>query len=583
MQAVFQLKSSGIVDSFAQLHSRIFHQGIHQTSHFLPWHREFLLRFERELQRIDPTVSIPYWNSSVDNKVDDPLWSDAFLGQFDTQWNLHRMLGVGGLPTPKQVEANQELGTYDEFWPDLEQNIHNPPHSWVGGVMSGFTSPGDPAFYLHHSWIDLLWVRWQRGHPEAPFVSSGPGFGLTDPMREFSGRTPADVLDHRALGYRYDEFEGPWNDPIADVAPNPGSADLNSGIAAVSATPGLAEAFWIGQGRNAGVLFTNARNANGTWNNPIANVAPNPGSADPNGGIAAVSTAPGLVDVFWIRSDGIIFTNARNPDGTWNNPIADVAPNPGSVEPNGGIAAVSTRPGLVEVFWIRSDGIVFTNARNANGTWNNPIANVAPNPGSADPNGGIAAVSTAPGLVDVFWIGQGENAGIVFTNARNPDGTWNNPIADVAPNLGSADPNGGIAAVSTRPGLVDVFWVGQGENAGVVFTNARNPDGTWNDPIADVAPNPGSADPNGGIAAVSTVSGLVDVFWARHDGKLFTNARNPDGTWNNPIADVAPIPGSADPNGGIAAVSTAPGLVDVFWIGQGQNTGIVFTNARNPS
>jgi len=50
----------------------------------------------------------------------------------------------------------------------------------------------------------MLWVRWQIAHPQAPFVSSGPGTGLSDPLMQWPNRTPAMVLDHHALGYTYD-------------------------------------------------------------------------------------------------------------------------------------------------------------------------------------------------------------------------------------------------------------------------------------------------------------------------------------------------------------------------------------------
>jgi Common central domain of tyrosinase len=132
--------------------------------------------------------------------------NNNFLGQFNSAWGLNRSLGAGGrpLPTQQQVEDNQRRDNYGTFWPELEHPIHNWPHSWVGGVMASAASPGDPVFYLHHCWIDLLWARWQHSHPDAPFVSSQAGAGLNDPLTEWPDRTPADVLDHHALGYRYD-------------------------------------------------------------------------------------------------------------------------------------------------------------------------------------------------------------------------------------------------------------------------------------------------------------------------------------------------------------------------------------------
>ena len=58
---------------------------------------------------------------------------------------------------------------------------------------------------------------------------------------------------------------------------------------------------------------------------------PVPGSHPSSSGFA-VSPAPGIVEVFWVRPDGMVFTNARDPNingGNWNNPIP-IAANPGS-------------------------------------------------------------------------------------------------------------------------------------------------------------------------------------------------------------------------------------------------------------
>jgi tyrosinase len=202
--ALKHVKSNGTVGEFADLHEVHFDHGLHGGSHFLPWHREMLRRFERALQQHHPDVTIPYWDSTVDDSPSDPLWDNSFLGQFDSAWDLNRALGSDVLPTLQQVQANQGRTTYGSFWPQLENVIHNPPHRWVGGVMSGRASPGDPVFYLHHCWIDLLWAQWQVAHPDAPFEASGPGQDLDDPLAVWLDRTPANVLNHHRLCYRYD-------------------------------------------------------------------------------------------------------------------------------------------------------------------------------------------------------------------------------------------------------------------------------------------------------------------------------------------------------------------------------------------
>jgi tyrosinase len=232
VQALHHVKPTGVVDQFAQIHGTHFFHGIHVSSHFLPWHREMLLRFESALQQFHSDVTIPYWDSTVDRSPSDPLWDNGFLGQFNSAWSLNRALGAGGrpLPTQQQVEVNQGRDNYNAFWRELENPIHNMPHNWVAGVMATTTSPGDPIFYLHHCWIDMLWARWQREHPAAPFVASGAGVGLNDPLMEWADRTPADVLDHRALGYTYDtEPTLPTGPPAQGDDMQPGEV-LNPGL-----------------------------------------------------------------------------------------------------------------------------------------------------------------------------------------------------------------------------------------------------------------------------------------------------------------------------------------------------------------
>jgi len=218
VSALYVLKNKGVVDNFAQIHAKWFTLGIHRTSHFLPWHREMLYRFEQEMQKVDSSVSIPYWDSTADNSPSSPLWADAFLGQFNTAWNLKRAFGAAQgshLPTLQQVQNNHQRTDYDLFWygqdaqglDGLEVSIHNPPHQWVGGVMATDHSPQDPAFYLHHCWIDMLWAWWQTWHKDSPYVPSPPtwrSWGFGDPLLEWPTHYPVTVWDHRKLGYRYD-------------------------------------------------------------------------------------------------------------------------------------------------------------------------------------------------------------------------------------------------------------------------------------------------------------------------------------------------------------------------------------------
>lgn len=259
--AIRALKANGTYDNFVRQHREAFLMSPNDPAHngpaFLPWHREYLRRFEAALQQVanDRNLGLPYWDWTVDNSPNASLWGPDFMGgngvgfdqrvttgpfAFSTgQWTLtvrdpgetadflQRAFGaMGSLPTKTQIDDALEITPYDSapwnrqsnvdtsFRQRLEGRIHNPGHMWVGGSMMAMSSPNDPVFWLHHCNIDRLWAVWQRAHPGEAYVpeSGTPGVvaghALDDPMhpwhREASPPTPKSVLNHRALGFDYD-------------------------------------------------------------------------------------------------------------------------------------------------------------------------------------------------------------------------------------------------------------------------------------------------------------------------------------------------------------------------------------------
>lgn len=217
--ALYHVKAKGVVDAFAADHEVHFTHG-HGTSGFLPWHREFLRRFEAELQTYDPRVRIPYWNSPQDRETDSALWHDSFLGQFDSAWGLGRSLGSGTLADPTAVDGALGQSTYSPFRVAAEGSIHNGPHNWVSGLMGGARSPSDPVFYLHHTFIDMIFAQWQLRHPGVPYEQSPGGPAFTDQIQPWPA-TVADIWDHRVINM-YSYLPG-WTPDAPRVTPPPAS------------------------------------------------------------------------------------------------------------------------------------------------------------------------------------------------------------------------------------------------------------------------------------------------------------------------------------------------------------------------
>ncbi|MDH6131062.1 tyrosinase [Kitasatospora sp. MAA4] len=254
VNAVLELKRQGGYDTFVSTHNSFIMSDTddgertgHRSPSFLPWHRRFLLQFEQALQAIDPTVTLPYWDWTTDRTADASIWGADFLGgdgrssdgQVTTgpfafgagKWTitvspdnrnyLLRSLGAGvaDLPTRADVDSVLALSDYDTppwnsssdgFRNNLEGwrgvNLHNRVHVWIGGNMSSGMSPNDPAFWLHHCFIDRLWAAWQTRHPDQGYLPADHTqdvVGLNDTMKPWNDIAPAALLDHTRF-YTYD-------------------------------------------------------------------------------------------------------------------------------------------------------------------------------------------------------------------------------------------------------------------------------------------------------------------------------------------------------------------------------------------
>jgi tyrosinase len=192
---------------------------------FLPWHREFLWRFEQALRHEVPGVFIPYWNweeeaehyggrASEDYFKNSNVWRDDFMGGdgdpndndivktgpfknwATVEVDQHTAVPIGNsfltrtlgrdpyialqapelLSLPNQTDVYNALkyDFYDTpYWDRnsrgfrnalegwIQPNLHNRVHVWVGGSMGLNTSPNDPIFFLNHCNVDRIWAIWQ--------------------------------------------------------------------------------------------------------------------------------------------------------------------------------------------------------------------------------------------------------------------------------------------------------------------------------------------------------------------------------------------------------------------------------------
>jgi len=220
---------------------------LHLTPGFLPWHREFINRYEILLQEADPTVQLLYWDWETDpgNSSGVDLFTTSFLGNsgrgfatgqrvgtpfgsFDANLNcnlardgesfpsltsdctingnnwtlpppvIHRRTATGspGISSSNATllaQSNYGSGTTGLAYL-LEYNAHNPSHTFFGlgstvGANMEFVGSAaeDPVFFLLHTNCDRIWAQWQRNVTQLGRIEPTTAYGTSSAHATITG------------------------------------------------------------------------------------------------------------------------------------------------------------------------------------------------------------------------------------------------------------------------------------------------------------------------------------------------------------------------------------------------------------
>ncbi|WAR00160.1 TYR1-like protein, partial [Mya arenaria] len=229
---VFLDSRNGDMARFGRMHGQQLLRK-HKGAGFLGWHRIFLAAFEEKLREVEPGVSLPYWDYTMDSYLPRPadslVWSPCFFGNGVgkiTEGPFAGMFGgfnvdivrdyaPGGKCPPELISKNDfdRLMKFCYFKnittgsgpyygnPNNLELLHDNVHDWVGGDMSQIAfSSFDPVFWMHHTYIDYVWERFRRHQkknckhvdvesdyrPERDLSqNNAPGHSLTSPMHGF--------------------------------------------------------------------------------------------------------------------------------------------------------------------------------------------------------------------------------------------------------------------------------------------------------------------------------------------------------------------------------------------------------------
>ncbi|WP_066224098.1 hypothetical protein [Formosa haliotis] len=163
---------------------------------------------EQAMQVINPIISMPWWDSSMEQSINSPLLESSFMGQFNIDWGLNinyfTVNNVRSLPISTDIiDIQSDRASLDYSINKERGRVQAGSDRWISGVIPA------PILYLHHCFKDKLWDDWEQTHFGGPCHISTSKLRF-DGTYSFDGQIillvdPDNIVESKSLGVFYGE------------------------------------------------------------------------------------------------------------------------------------------------------------------------------------------------------------------------------------------------------------------------------------------------------------------------------------------------------------------------------------------
>ena len=204
-----------ILSSYYFAHFDDFYNTACGPTQFFYFHRMMLWELENALQHVNPRLTIPYWDWTVNTSPDDSLFSNFLsLDRIPAGWGVWREIASDGqLPLASDIHNVMATTNFcnddnpaNSFQHQSLQYLTFYPEWWLGG-MSFTLDPKEPLFYLSHAMLDKLWQSWENTNGSSSISLSSidryDGSTGNPYLWSLPNMNPSDITDGRNLGVFY--------------------------------------------------------------------------------------------------------------------------------------------------------------------------------------------------------------------------------------------------------------------------------------------------------------------------------------------------------------------------------------------
>ncbi|MGH6612764.1 hypothetical protein [Sphingomonas sp.] len=488
------------------------------------------------------------WWIGTNGSVQAAYWYEGQEGG----WKRYELAPPGSASLAGSITASSRMpNTMEIWWVGADGSIQD-AYWYEGGswqrfaLMPGGTAAANTAIAAVSRRPDAMEIFWQT--PNGALVDNYVYVEWTKRDRRADKQvgSPRNVLNVSAISRHPDSID------VVAVGEN----------GAFSASWGEGQS-WAHDIDPASIL----NNQGNIWQ-PIGDGYRNPA-------IALTSRRPQLVDAFNGLALSHYGTNTKGDDrwaiGDTRDWFAIGSAGPGGLggifAGVGEISAIARTPDNLDVFAVGPDGKVYTSWW-AGGSWSGLEGRSWLSLGGSFPekNAVVTAVTRQPGIIDLFCVGKD---GVVYTAWWAAGQNWSSLGRGRGwlPLGGSFATDTAIAAVARTPNNLDLFAVGK---SGDVVTAFWNPQNGWSNWLSLGGRFPAKQDVLGldigqtsRVSAIARTPNNLDLFAIDADGNVMTSWWWAGGDWSG-RGGWQSLGGKFPPGRKVAVVARSPNNIDLF-------------------
>ncbi|KAI8871335.1 Di-copper centre-containing protein [Ramicandelaber brevisporus] len=196
-----RLKTLGWLDYFAQKWNGDL-DSFDGKPEFLPYIRSFIRALEIQLQSLDPSITLPYFNWAQDaaRPAESTIFNSFMWGSDGNPDNNHCVddwLFSWTMMTPTPHCVQRQFSTSVTPWPQSSvdamlrqekaydginsalQGADRAVQLFMGGDMATRFRPNDPVLYFHLAMIDRIYTAWQNADSKTRTTAYAQGGNLS--------------------------------------------------------------------------------------------------------------------------------------------------------------------------------------------------------------------------------------------------------------------------------------------------------------------------------------------------------------------------------------------------------------------